>query len=121
MTTTSKTAGNGGATTAKTRPEPRDGLVKLRRQEVKALISLACDALSATHSLAHEMHSLIYSTDGQFRPDQLASMQEEAAACWCTAEYYLRVLGGLLSDYDPQSESTLSLIIGRTGPDEPPF
>ncbi len=119
MTTTPKAASN-GSTTPVSVTESGDGLVKLRRMETKALISLACDALSQTHHVAHEMHSLIYDRDREFRPDQLGRMAREALACWQTTDHYLLMLSSVLADYDPYSGSELSDFL-RGPSDESPF
>jgi hypothetical protein len=117
MTTTAKAAGNGSTTSV---TESGDGLVKLRRQETKALISLACDALGQTHHLAHEIHSRIYDRDREFRPDQLGRMVREVLACWATTDHYLMMLASVLGDFDPCSGSELSdLLYGPDG--DPPF
>jgi hypothetical protein len=118
--TTTPTAASNGSTTPVSVTESGDGLVKLRRQETKALISLACDALSQTHHVAHEMHSLIYARDREFRPDQLGRMAREAVACWATTDHYLLMLASVLGDFDPYSGSELSELL--QGPNrEPPF
>ena len=120
MTTTSKAASNGSATTPAQVTKPGDTLVKLRRTEAKALISLACDALSQTYNLGHEMHTLIYDRDREFSPEQLVRMARETVACWATGDHYLLMLTSVLGDFDPYSGSELSELL--MGPDrEPPF
>ena len=102
-------AASDGESTAGRQPSQRQyGLAVLRQDEAKALISLACDAMSETHSVGHEMHTLIYSTDGQLRPDRLDCLLTEVLACWEAADHYLRMLGSVLADYDPQSGSLLA-------------
>jgi len=102
------TAASDGESTAGRQPqERRHGLAVLRRDEARALISLANEAMSQTHSVGHEMHSLIYAKDGPFRPDQLDCLLTEVLACWETADHYLRMLGSVLADYDPRSDSVL--------------
>ena len=122
MTNTTTTASNGSTTT--TTPvsltESGDGLIKLRRQETKGLISLACDAIGETHHVAHETHSLIYAKDREFRPDQIERMTREILACWQTAEHYLLMLSSVLADYDPYSGSDLSGLLHDPS-DETPF
>jgi len=100
MTAIVKTASNGGSASVR----PRDGLAKLRREEVKALISLVCEAMSQTSSVAHEIHTGIYASDSEFGPDRLRRMLAEARACWQTADQYLRMLGSVPVDYDPADE-----------------
>jgi hypothetical protein len=103
------TAASDGESTAGRQPTERQhGLAVLRQDEAKGLISLACEAMSQTHSVGHEMHTLIYDKDGEFRPDRLDCLLTEALACWETSDHYLRMLGSVLSDYDPQSDSPLS-------------
>jgi hypothetical protein len=102
------TAASDGKSTAGRQPqERRHGLAVLRCDEAKALISLATEAISQTHSVGHEMHTLIYDRDGQFRADKLDCLLTEVLACWETADHYLRMLGSVLADYDPQSDSPL--------------
>ena len=103
------TAANDGESTAGRQSSRRQhGLAVLRQDEAKGLISLACGAISETHSVGHEMHTLIYSTDGEFRPDRLDCLLTEVLACWEAADHYLRMLGSVLADYDPQSGSLLT-------------
>jgi hypothetical protein len=118
MTTT--TAASNGSTTPPPAAKPGDGLVKLRHQEAKGLISLACDAMSQTHSVLHELHSLIYDRDGEFCPEHLVRMVREAAVCWQATDHYLLMLASVLQDFDPYSGSELSILL--QGPNrEPPF
>ena len=103
------TAASDGEDTALRPATKREhGLAVLRDSEAKALISLACEAMSQTHSVGHEMHILIYAKEGEFQPDRLDSLLTEVLACWETADHYLRMLGSVLADYDPQSGSPLS-------------
>jgi hypothetical protein len=102
------TARVGKSTVGRQPQTRRHGLAVLRRDEAKALISLATEAVSQTHSVGHEMHTLIYAKDGQFQPDQLDCLLMEVLACWETADHYLRMLGSVLADYDPQSDSLLA-------------
>lgn len=113
MTTTAKPASNGSTATAATQADPGDGLVKLRREETKNLISLVSEAISQTFNVTHEMHRLIYSSD-EFSPDYLDWMSEEALACWQTADHYLRMLRDVLADYDPHSGSDLARLLRGT-------
>jgi hypothetical protein len=50
---------------------------------------------------------LIYAKDGPFRPDKLDCLLTKVLACWETADHYLRMLGSVLADYDPRSDSPL--------------
>ena len=103
------TAVGDGESTAGRQPTQRQhGLTVLRHDEAKGLISLACGAISETHSVGHEMHTLIYRSGGEFRPDRLEDLLTEVLACWEAADHYLRMLGSVLADYDPQSGSPLA-------------
>jgi hypothetical protein len=102
-------AASDGESTAGRQPTGRQhGLAVLRQDEAKGLISLACGAISETHSVGHEMHTLIYDRDGEFQPDRLDCLLTEILACWETADHYLRMLGSVLADYQPQSGSLLA-------------
>jgi len=102
-------AGSDGERTAGRQPTGRQhGLAVLRQDEAKALISLACGAMSETHSVGHEMHTLIYSTNGQFQRDRLELLLTEVLACWEAADHYLRMLGSVLADFDPQPGNSLA-------------
>ena len=94
------TAASDGEDTAQRQATEREhGLAVLRGREAKALISLASEALSETHSLAFEMHTAIYdsstSTPGAVLQEQLA----EVLACMETAEHYLLMLGSVFDDH----------------------
>jgi hypothetical protein len=103
------TAAGDGESTAGRQPTQREhGLALLRQDEAKALISLACGAISETHSVGHEMHTLIYSTDSDSQPDRLERLLIEVLGCWEAADHYLRMLGSVLADFDPQSGSLLT-------------
>jgi hypothetical protein len=102
-------AASDGDSTAGRQPTGRQhGLAVLRHDEAKALISLACGAISQTHSVGHEMHTLIYDRDGELQPGRLDCLLTEILACWETADHYLRMLGSALADYHPQSGSLLA-------------
>ena len=101
-------ASDGESTAGRQAPERRHGLAVLRQDEAKALISLACGAMSQTHSVGHEMHTLIFDRDGQFQPGRLDCLLTEVLACWEAADHYLRMLGSVLADYDPQPGSLLA-------------
>jgi hypothetical protein len=102
-------AASDGESTAGRQPTGRQhGLAVLRQDEAKGLISLACGAISETHSVGHEMHTLIYSTDSELEPDRLDCLLTEVLACWEAADHYMRMLGSVLADYDPQSGSLLT-------------
>jgi hypothetical protein len=101
-------ASDGESTTGRQAAKREHGLAVLRQDEAKALISLACSAISETHSVGHEMHILIYDRDGEFQPGRLDCLLTEVLACWEAADHYLRMLGSVLADYDPQSGSLLA-------------
>jgi hypothetical protein len=101
-------ASDGESTAGRQSTQRQHGLAVLRQDEAKALISLASTAMSETHSVGYEMHTLIYSTDGQFQPGRLDCLLTEVLACWEAADHYLRMLGSVLADYDPQSGSPLA-------------
>jgi len=101
-------ASDGDSTAGRQAAKREHGLAVLRHDEAKGLISLACGAISQTHSVGHEMHTLIYSTDGEFQPGRLDCLLTEVLACWEAADHYLRMLGSVLADYDPQSGSLLT-------------
>jgi hypothetical protein len=101
-------ASDGESTAGRQVAKHEHGLAVLRNDEAKGLISLACGAISETHSVGHEMHTLIYDRDGEFQPGRLDCLLTEALACWEAADHYLRMLGSVLADYDPQSGSPLT-------------
>ena len=101
-------ASDGDSTAGRQVAKREHGLAVLRHDEAKALISLACGAISQTHSVGHEMHTLIYSTDGDSQPDPLERLLIEVLACLEAADHYLRMLGSVLADFDPQSGSLLA-------------
>jgi hypothetical protein len=101
-------ASDGESTAGRQSTQRQHGLAVLRQDEAKGLISLASTAMSETHSVGYEMHTLIYSTDGQFQPGRLDCLLTEVLACWEAADHYLRMLGSVLADYDPQSGSPLA-------------
>jgi hypothetical protein len=74
------------------------GLKVLRREEAKALISLASDALSQTHSLAHLMHTGIYDKSVGIPGVVLQDLPAETLACMETAEHYLLMLGSVFDE-----------------------
>ncbi len=86
-------------TTAKGRPR---GIARLRDLEAQALISLACDAISAAGDAGHDLHTAIY------RPENGGSSEADtgrvlldALACLETADHYLRMLDGILVPASP--------------------
>ena len=89
-----------GATTKtnNTNGRPR-GIARLRDLEAQALISLACDAISAAGDAGHDLHTAIY------RPENgeadTGRVLLDALACLETADHYLRMLDGILIPASP--------------------
>jgi hypothetical protein len=97
--TTVKAVTNGTGTSTETKETEREhGVAVLRDKEAKALISLACDALSETFDVNHEMHGLIYGKDDSVPDAQIQRTLEEALTCLQTADHYLRMLGSVLDE-----------------------
>jgi len=76
---------------------PGHGLAVLRHKEGLGLISLACDALTETFDLAHEMHAQLYAKDPA-DDRQVQQLTGEALTCLQTAEHYLLMLGSVLEE-----------------------
>jgi hypothetical protein len=94
---TAQKASNGASTETKpAKAEP--GIAVLRGKETRALISVACDGISETSQVAHEMHKLIYDRDAEVPDAQLQQQLEEALTCLQTADHYLRMLGSVLDE-----------------------
>ena len=97
---TSITAASDGEDTAQRQVAKREhGLAVLRGREAKALISLASEALSETHSLAFEMHTAIYDQDATTPSAGLQDQLAEVLACMETAEHYLLMLGSVFDEH----------------------
>src|SRR5450755_3997333 len=94
-TTTIKAVSDGTATKP---AKPEHGLAALREKEVKAIISLACDALSETHTTIYDIHDLIYKRDAEVPDAQIQQSLEEALTCWQTTDHYLRMLGSVIDE-----------------------
>ena len=96
------TAASGGDNDTRTDEKtlPEHGLFVLRGREGKGLISLACDALGETFTLAHEMHARLYATDPAGDRDLLQHLGE-ALACLETAHHYLLMLSSVLEERCP--------------------
>src|SRR5262249_9801510 len=95
-------AGNDGDTDKRTDDEarPEHGLAVLRGKEGRGLISLACDALYETSSLAHEMHTELYAT-GPADDRDLVQLNTEVLACLEAAEHYRLMRGGVMEERPP--------------------
>jgi hypothetical protein len=94
---TSISAASGGENTAPRQPNEH-GLAVLRDSEAKALISLACDALSETHALGSQMHTGIYDPPSGTTCTQLQDTLAELLACMERAEHYLLMLGSVFDE-----------------------
>lgn len=101
--TTTKAASNGGTTT-----EREHGLTVLRTMEAKALIDVANEAITETGWIGHALFEAIFAKERTASEADLQRKLEEALICWQTADHYLRMLGSVLADYDPQLDSLLA-------------
>ena len=103
MTSTIAQGASNGAKT-ETKPAERDyGLAVMREKETKALISLACDCISETARLTHEMHTVIYDRNTKVSDAELQQQLDEALSCWQTADHYLRMLDSVLEERNGDS------------------
>jgi hypothetical protein len=93
-------ASNGGDPASNENTPIEHGLSALRDIEGRGLISLVCDALSETHSLAYEMHAQLYAHDPADDRD-LRQLNDEALSCLQTAEHYLLMLGSVVDERIP--------------------
>ena len=103
MTSTiAKDASNGAKT--ETKPAKRDhGRAVMREKETKALIALACDCISETSQVTHEMHTVIYDRSTKVGGAELQQKLDEALSCWQTADHYLRMLDSVLEERNGDS------------------
>ena len=76
---------------------PGHGLSVLRDKEGRGLISLACDALTESSDLAHEMHAQLYAQDPA-DDRQVQQLLDEGLTCLQAAEHYLLMLGSVLEE-----------------------
>ena len=96
---TSITAASDGENAAQRQATERThGLAVLRDSEAKALISMACDALSETHALGSQMHGAIYDRTSGMPCTPLQDKLAELLACMETAEHYLLMLGSVFDE-----------------------
>jgi hypothetical protein len=103
MTSTIANDASNGAKT-ETKPAKRDyGLAVMREKETKSLISLACDGISETARLTHEMHKVIYDRDTKVSDAELQQQLDEALSCWQTADHYLRMLDSVFEERNGDS------------------
>ena len=93
-------ASNGGDPAKNEKTQIEHGLSALRDIESRGLISLVCDALTETHSLAYEMHAQLYAHDPADDRD-LRQLNDEALSCLQTAEHYLLMLGSVIEERIP--------------------
>ena len=99
MTSTIANDASNGAKTAQ-----RDyGIAVMRDKEMKALIGLACDCISETSRVTHEMHGVIYDRDTTVNTAELQQQLDEALSCWQTADHYLRMLDSVLEERNGDS------------------
>ena len=91
-------ASDGEHTAGRQTHEREHGLAVLRDSEAKALISLACDALSETHALGSQMHTGIYDPARGTACSQLQDTLAELLACMERAEHYLLMLGSVFDE-----------------------
>jgi hypothetical protein len=81
---------------------PDHGLIVLRDKEARGLIGLACDALSETREVTHDLHQAIYGygepADGDSR-DRFQVLNE-ALGCLRTTEHYLLMLSSVFQEQD---------------------
>ena len=93
------TAASDGEHTAGQQSTQREhGLAVLCDSEAKALISLACDALSETHALGSQMHTGIYDPPSGTTCTRLQDTLAELLACMERAEHYLLMLGSVFDE-----------------------
>jgi hypothetical protein len=103
MTSTIAKDASNGATT-ETKPAKRDyGIAVMRDKETKALISLACDGISETARVTHEMHQVIYDRDHKVPDAEIQQQLDEALSCWQTADHYLRMLDSVFEERNGDS------------------
>jgi hypothetical protein len=98
---TTPAAGSGTTTknTTNATGRPR-GIARLRDLEAQALISLACDAISAAGDAGHDLHTAIYRPENSEATDT-GRVLLDALACLETADHYLRMLDGILIPASP--------------------
>jgi hypothetical protein len=96
------TAANDGDNDKRTneKASPEHGLFLLRGKEGRGLISLACDALGETSSLAYELHAQLYAKEPADDRDLLQRLGE-ALSCLETTHHYLLMLSSVLEERCP--------------------
>ena len=90
------------ASNGSTASEPEYGLMVLREKEARGLIGLACDAMSQTSSVVHDLHQALYSygeAAESDRPDRLKVLNE-ALGCLRATEHYLLMLSSVFEEQD---------------------
>jgi hypothetical protein len=98
MTSTIAQDASNGAKTETEPAKPEYGIAVMRGKEKKALMSLACDCISETARVTHEMHRVIYDRDTTVDAARLLQQLDEALSCWQAADHYLRMLDSVLQD-----------------------
>jgi hypothetical protein len=108
---TKTTAASNGSTT-RTPDKPEHGLIVLREKEAQGLISLACDAMSQTSSVIHDLHQALYGSgdiaDGD-RRDRFTALNE-AVTCLRTIEHYLLMLSSVFEEQEQAGLGPLSTV-----------
>ena len=97
-----KTSAASNGSTASEPDKPEHGLMVLREKEARGLISLACDAMSQTASVIHDLHQGLYSfgeAAGSDSRDRLTVLNE-ALSCLRTTEHYLLMLSSVFEEQD---------------------
>jgi hypothetical protein len=82
--------------------KPTHGLMVLREKETQSLISLACDALSETREVIHDLHQDIYGYGESAECDSRERLQvlNEALSCLRTTEHYLLMLSSVFKEQE---------------------
>ena len=92
------TTPDGGSTASAMKEHP---IAVLRREEGRALISLACEAFHATSDLAHYLHQALWGPQGVVPVTDLKDALSNARACLQVADNYLGQLDVVLDSAVP--------------------
>jgi hypothetical protein len=95
-----KTSAASNGSTAREPDKPKHGLLVLREQETRGLISLACDALSQTSDVVHDLHQALYGYGEAAQGDSRDRFKvlDEALSCLRTSEHYLLMLSSVFEE-----------------------
>lgn len=95
-----KTSAASDGSKAREQDKPDHGLMVLRDKEAQGLISLACDALSETREISHDLHQVIYGYGDAAEGDSRDRLQvlNEALSCLRTTEHYLLMLSSIFQE-----------------------